>query len=1081
MSLIIKDRVKERISPSAGTGPITLVGAPTGSRTFATAGVVSSDTLYYCIEGPSGTWEVGVATATSSTVLARTTVLASSNANSLIDIGAAGFYYVFISDIADKLVSKDVSNRVIVGASGLIFSDATVQTTAATTPDLSGYATIAAVASGYQPLASVLTNTTASFTIAQETKLSGISSGATVNLSDAVLLDRTNHTGTQSYTTIVGLGTLAIQNGTFSGTSSGTNTGDQDLSSYATIAGVMASFQPLDADLTTIAGLTATTDSFIQAKGSAWASRTVAQVKTDLGITGSGDFSLKADITGATGSLVLPSGTTAQRDGSPSAGYSRWNTTTSRFERWTGSVWENYVRLSGDTMTGPLVLPPGSKSVASIQFGHGADTGIFSSVTAGYGFSIAGVSFVRTGDSSSGFSLHPSWGFCWGASEADGTPDAKLNRKSAGLIAARSNSGLAIRNYADSADADLTCAAITASSTLTLQNGVTAVLAEISKTYTSSTSREYLGLGYDSGLASYFLGSRVGSAGGSAQALKIGHLAANGTTFVGVTVATSGNVGIGTTPLNPLHVYNANTTDVARFENTNNETLFTNVYNSVMMSNFNSTVNNWAKFSFGGNISSPTVGAASIAAQFLDHTNNYADLAFFTRSASGYTEKIRVSSVGNITFAQSVSTTGSPNALVVTGAAHTTLTASTEAVDINFNLARTVQFSTGAITTQRAMRVQAPTYAFVGASTITTASTFSISGAPVAGTNATITNAYALNVESGASNFGGAVAIDAAGSSGVGLTLWQTADHTTNYGKGTINFSAGTSPPIIVYNVSNAGTFTAGYHSFRVNGTTVLDIDSLQATLAGNLFFSGDNVKDIGRLSATPFRPRTVYVGTSMQVGLPANTAISGVLHVGGTLTLQNSTTAVLAEIYKTYTSASSNEFLGLGYVSGISGYFVGSRVDSSAGGTNRTLYLGHLASNGTTFVGMTVATNGTVTASTDVNSSGSLSCTGSVTLSATGSVYHNARVRWKASAVGEANIRNANDNAYANLTIDGLTCGAITASSTVQLPAGTTTIAPLNIPSGVAKTSPADGDFWSDGSDLKIRLGGVTYTLLKV
>lgn len=49
--------------------------------------------------------------------------------------------------------------------------------------------------------------------------------------------------------------------------------------------------QPLDADLTTIAGLTATTDSFMQAKGSAWAARTIAQVKTDLGLTGtnSGD------------------------------------------------------------------------------------------------------------------------------------------------------------------------------------------------------------------------------------------------------------------------------------------------------------------------------------------------------------------------------------------------------------------------------------------------------------------------------------------------------------------------------------------------------------------------------------------------------------------------------------------------------------------------------------------------------------------------------------------------------------------------------------------------------------------------
>jgi hypothetical protein len=44
--------------------------------------------------------------------------------------------------------------------------------------------------------------------------------------------------------------------------------------------------QPLDSDLTTIAGLTATTDNFMQAKSSAWASRTVAQVTADLQGTG---------------------------------------------------------------------------------------------------------------------------------------------------------------------------------------------------------------------------------------------------------------------------------------------------------------------------------------------------------------------------------------------------------------------------------------------------------------------------------------------------------------------------------------------------------------------------------------------------------------------------------------------------------------------------------------------------------------------------------------------------------------------------------------------------------------------------
>jgi hypothetical protein len=53
-----------------------------------------------------------------------------------------------------------------------------------------------------QPLATVLTNTTASFTTSQETKLSGIQAGATANDTDANLKNRANHTGTQTASTI---------------------------------------------------------------------------------------------------------------------------------------------------------------------------------------------------------------------------------------------------------------------------------------------------------------------------------------------------------------------------------------------------------------------------------------------------------------------------------------------------------------------------------------------------------------------------------------------------------------------------------------------------------------------------------------------------------------------------------------------------------------------------------------------------------------------------------------------------------------------------------------------------------------
>jgi hypothetical protein len=135
-----------------------------------------------------------------------------------------------------------------------------------------------------------------------------------------------------------------------------------------------------------------------------------------------------------------------------------------------------------------------------------------------------------------------------------------------------------------------------------------------------------------------------------------------------------------------------------------------------------------------------------------------------------------------ITLAPTAVSSGVQTAFRITGAANTNLTLSTEVQDVTFNLARTVQWATGALTTQRAVRIQAPTYAFVGASTITTAVTLAISGPPVAGTNATITTAVALDIESGvlrtaASATGGAgfrLPNGAAPTSPVSGDMWTT-------------------------------------------------------------------------------------------------------------------------------------------------------------------------------------------------------------------------------------------------------------------------------------------------------------------
>lgn len=134
-------------------------------------------------------------------------------------------------------------------------------------------------------------------------------------------------------------------------------------------------------------------------------------------------------------------------------------------------------------------------------------------------------------------------------------------------------------------------------------------------------------------------------------------------------------------------------------------------------------------------------------------------------------------------IAPAASTSGTPtSALVVTSPADLAITASTESPSVYFNLGATRTWATGAITSQRAFKVAAPTYAFAGASTITNAATMYIDAAPTAGTNATITNSYALWVDAGATRLDGAVVLGstlALGGNVIGPMALTKVDGTT--------------------------------------------------------------------------------------------------------------------------------------------------------------------------------------------------------------------------------------------------------------------------------------------------------------
>lgn len=106
MALVLKDRVKETTT-TAGTGTVTLAGAVTGYQSFSAIG--NGNTTYYCIAGQSGSeWEVGIGTYTSSgTTLSRDTVLASSNAGSLVTF-SAGTKDVFVTYPASEATPTSV-------------------------------------------------------------------------------------------------------------------------------------------------------------------------------------------------------------------------------------------------------------------------------------------------------------------------------------------------------------------------------------------------------------------------------------------------------------------------------------------------------------------------------------------------------------------------------------------------------------------------------------------------------------------------------------------------------------------------------------------------------------------------------------------------------------------------------------------------------------------------------------------------------------------------------------------------------------------------------------------------------------
>ena len=186
MALVLADRVRDTTTTTS-TGTITLSGtAPTGFQNFSVIG--DGNTTYYTIAGQgTSEWEVGIGTyASSGTTLARTTVLGSSNAGSLV-VFSAGTKDVFVTYPAERSVNLSstalTSGRVpyattdglLVDAANLTFNGTTLTAGGLASPTLTNAGTLALSATG----ANILTASTNSTERMRITSAGGVSFGAT--------------------------------------------------------------------------------------------------------------------------------------------------------------------------------------------------------------------------------------------------------------------------------------------------------------------------------------------------------------------------------------------------------------------------------------------------------------------------------------------------------------------------------------------------------------------------------------------------------------------------------------------------------------------------------------------------------------------------------------------------------------------------------------------------------------------------------------------------------------------------------------------------------------------------------------
>lgn len=233
-----------------------------------------------------------------------------------------------------------------------------------------------------------------------------------------------------------------------------------------------------------------------------------------------------------------------------------------------------------------------------------------------------------------------------------------------------------------------------------------------------------------------------------------------------------------------------------------------------------------------------------------------------------------IGSANAISFQPSATSTAAVTPFTFTRPNSTNQTASTEVNGLVYASA-TLTWATGAITTQREIWDKAQTYAFAGASVITNAYTRYIDS-PIAGTNATITNSWALGTGGNAQFLVGSTTQGIKLTGLVG-TLTTSAIYMDNASPSASNFTLRSS---VTQTILNSTTTT----SLSVSNTSYLDItaNTISFPVSGTaLNWNASNV-------VLTHSSGILTLGTgTLKITTPTNTTTS-VMTIDGTQTVSN-------------------------------------------------------------------------------------------------------------------------------------------------------------------------------------------------